>query len=132
VEIGDAERLADDLGAAAQGDVDVTIDTLWGAPALAAMGAAARFARHIEIGSMAAPQLALPAALMRSKSIELRGFSVAHPPLEVKRDAYRRLTAHAAQGDIVVDVQARPLDEVEQAWERQKQAAGGPKQVLVP
>jgi NADPH2:quinone reductase len=132
VDIGDAETLDDDIRAAAQGEVDVTLDMLWGAPALAAMGAAARFARHVEVGNMAGGEIALPAPLIRSKSIDVRGFSVAHPPLELKRDAYRRLTAHAAQGDIVVDVQARPLAEVADAWERQKQAAGGPKQVLVP
>jgi sugar/nucleoside kinase (ribokinase family) len=62
----------------------------------------------------------------------VRGFSVTHPPIELKRDAYLRLTQHAAAGDIVVDLDARPLDDVGDAWERQRQAAGGPKMVLVP
>jgi NADPH2:quinone reductase len=132
VEIGDAEQLTDAIKAAARGEVDVTLDMLWGEPAVAAMGAAARFARHVEVGNMAGPEISLPAPLIRSKSLDVRGFNVSYPAVEVKREAYRRLTAHAAQGDIVVDVQARPLAEVEQAWERQKQAAGGPKQVLVP
>jgi NADPH2:quinone reductase len=132
VEIGDPEQLTDAIKAAAQGEVDVTLDMLWGEPALAAMGAAARYARHVEVGNMAGTDISLPAPLIRSKSLDLRGFNVSYPAVEVKREAYRRLTAHAAQGEIVVDVQARPLDEVEQAWERQKQAAGGPKQVLVP
>jgi hypothetical protein len=96
------------------------------------MHAAARFARHVEVGNVAAPELALPAPLIRSASIDVRGFSVAHPPLEVKRDAYLRLTGHAAAGDITVDVDARPLDDVAAAWERQRHAAGGPKTVLVP
>ena len=123
-----AERIKD----AAQGEVDVTIDMLWGPPALAAMSAAARFARHVEVGNMAAPEIALPAPLIRSASLDVRGFSVAHPPLDLKRDAYLRLTKHAADGDIAVDVDPRPLDEVADAWERQRQAAGGPKMVLVP
>jgi NADPH2:quinone reductase len=62
----------------------------------------------------------------------VRGFSVSHPPLELKRDAYLELTRHAAEGDIVVDLDRRPLDDVAAAWERQREAAGGPKQVLVP
>jgi NADPH:quinone reductase-like Zn-dependent oxidoreductase len=123
-----AQRIAD----AAGGAVDVTIDMLWGAPAIAAMNAAARFARHVEVGNMAAPELTLAAPLIRSKSLDLRGFSVAHPSLELKRDAYLRLTGHAAAGDLVVDVDTRPLDHVADAWERQRQAAGGPKTVLVP
>jgi NADPH:quinone reductase-like Zn-dependent oxidoreductase len=132
VEIGEPETLADAVRAAAEGEIDVTLDMLWGAPALAAMGAMNRFARHVEVGNMAGGEIALPAPLIRSKSIDVRGFSVAHPPLELKREAYRRLTGHAADGGIVVDVEARPLDQVGEAWERQRRAAGGPKQVLVP
>jgi sugar/nucleoside kinase (ribokinase family) len=96
------------------------------------MDAAARFARHVEVGNMAAPEIVLAAPLIRSKSLDVRGFSVAHPSLDLKRDAYLRLTTHAAQGDITVDVDPRPLDEVGDAWERQRRAAGGPKTVLVP
>jgi NADPH2:quinone reductase len=105
---------------------------LWGAPGLAAMQAAGRFARHVEVGSVAGAELALPAPLIRSRSLDVRGFSVAHPPLEVKREAYRQLTEHAARGGIAVELERRPLDEIAAAWERQRQAAGGPKQVLVP
>jgi NADPH:quinone reductase-like Zn-dependent oxidoreductase len=125
-------RLAEILREAAPDGIDVTVDMLWGAPALAAMAAAARFARHVEVGNMAAPELTLAAPLIRSASLDVRGFSVAHPPLDVKRDAYLRLTGHAARGDISVDVDARPLDDVGAAWERQRQAEGGPKMVLVP
>ena len=132
VEIGEQGDLTERLREAAQGDVDVTIDMLWGAPALAAMNAAARGARHVEVGNMAAGEIALPAPLIRSVSLDVRGFSVAHPPLDIKRDAYLRLTGHAANGDIAVDLHRRPLDDVAAAWERQRQAAGGPKMVLVP
>jgi NADPH2:quinone reductase len=132
VETEPADTLPDRIREAAQGDVDVTIDMLWGAPGLAAMQAAARFARHVEVGNMAGAELALPAPLIRSVSLDVRGFSVAHPPLEVKREAYVRLTEHAARGDIAVELERRPLDDVAAAWERQRQAAGGPKQVLIP
>jgi NADPH:quinone reductase-like Zn-dependent oxidoreductase len=132
VEIDDRDDLTERIKEAAQGGVDVTIDMLWGAPAIAAMRAAARFARHVEVGNMAAPEIVLPATLIRSASLDVRGFSVLHPPPDRKREAYLRLTKHAADGDIAVDVDARPLDEVAAAWERQRQAAGGPKMVLVP
>jgi NADPH:quinone reductase-like Zn-dependent oxidoreductase len=131
VEIDDRDDLAERIRDAAQGGVDVTIDMLWGPPALAAMSAASRFARHVEVGNMAAPEITLPAPLIRSASLDVRGFSVALPPLDVKRDAYMRLTRHAAAGDIAVDVEPCPLDDVAGAWERQRRAAGGPKTVLV-
>ena len=132
VEIDGRDDLAERIRDAAQGDVDVTIDMLWGPPALAAMKAAARFARHVEVGNMAATEITLPAPLIRSASIDVRGFSVAQPPLDLKRDAYLRLTKHAADGDIAVDVDPRPLDHVTAAWERQRRGSGGPKTVLVP
>jgi NADPH:quinone reductase-like Zn-dependent oxidoreductase len=132
VAVDDAPDLAERLRAAAQGGVDVTIDTLWGQPALAAMQAANRFARHVEIGTMAATEITLPGALIRSASLDLLGFNVSYPALDIRREGYRRLTEHAARGDIRVDVRPVPLDDIHSAWERQREAAGGPKQVIVP
>jgi len=132
VEIDAADDLAAAFREAAGGDIDVTIDMLWGAPAFAAMSVAAHRGRHVEVGNMAGETITLPAPLIRSKSLDVRGFSVAHPPAELKGDAYLRLTEHAANGDITVDVDRRPLDDVAAAWERQRQAAGGAKMVLVP
>jgi NADPH2:quinone reductase len=135
VELGDPvepDALAEAIRDAAGGAVDVTIDMLWGAPALGALQAAARFARHVEVGNMAGGEITLPAPQIRSVSLDVRGFSVAHPPLDVKREAYRRLTGHAARGDLVVDIEALALDDVGTAWERQRRGAGGAKMVLVP
>jgi NADPH:quinone reductase-like Zn-dependent oxidoreductase len=124
--------LSEALRSAAQGGVDVTIDTLWGPPALAAMAAANRFARHVQIGQAAATEITLPAPLIRSLSLDVRGFSVVHPPRETRRAAYLALTGHAGRGELVVDVEAFPLEDVATAWERQRRAAGGPKLVVVP
>jgi NADPH:quinone reductase-like Zn-dependent oxidoreductase len=132
VEIETTGDLAARLKDAAAGGIDVTIDMLWGEPALAALSAANRFARHVEVGNMAEGEITLPAPLIRSASIDLRGFSVAHPPLDVKRAGYRELTEHVAAGGISVDVNPCALDAVAEAWERQRQGAGGPKTVLVP
>ena len=131
VEIGDGD-LTGALKEAAGGAVDVTIDTLWGEPALAAIGAAARGARHVQVGQIAGAELPLPAQSVRSVSLDLCGFSVAHPPVDVRRAGYLRLTEHAARGDVVVDAERLPLEQVAAAWERQGQATGGAKLVLVP
>jgi DNA-binding NarL/FixJ family response regulator len=120
------------LREAAGGDVNVTIDTLWGEPALAAMRAAARHGRHVQVGQLAGLDLNLPAPTLRSVSLDVRGFSVAHAPIEVRREGYLRLTQHVARGEIVVDAQHVPLEQVATAWERQQNATGGAKQVLLP
>jgi NADPH:quinone reductase-like Zn-dependent oxidoreductase len=125
----------DDLPAAirdaAGGEVDLTIDTLWGDPAMAAMQTASRHARHVQVGQVAGVDITLSAPAIRSRSLDVRGFSVAHPPVDVKREGHRRLLDHVRRGDIVVDVERVPLADVADAWERQRRSAGGAKLVLM-
>jgi NADPH:quinone reductase-like Zn-dependent oxidoreductase len=132
VALDEEDDLADAFRTAAEGDLHVTIDTLWGAPASAAIQAAGRFARHVQVGHIAGPEITLPASALRSVSLDLRGFSIAHPAPELRRQGFLDLTRHVAQGDIAVAVEAVPLVDVTQAWERQGRAEGGAKLVLVP
>ncbi|HEY7813600.1 MAG TPA: zinc-binding alcohol dehydrogenase family protein [Nakamurella sp.] len=118
-------RVAGDRG------FDVIIDPLWGAPALAAMHAAAQRARHIQIGQSAGPTIELPAGLVRGARLDLLGFAHIDPPSEVRREAYRKLTELAADGALRVDTLAVPLSDLGKAWELQQQGAPG-KLVLTP
>ena len=114
------------------GPIDVTIDTLWGAPAEAAIKASSRHARHVQVGQLAGTVISLSAPAIRSVSLNVCGFSVAHPPHEVKRDAYQQLARHVANGEIEIAKEAVPLDDIATAWERQKTAKHRPKLVVVP
>ena len=73
-----------------------------------------------------------PTPAIRSVSLDVCGFSVAHPPIEVRREGYLRLTEHVARGDVHVDLERVPLEQVESAWERQRRATGGVKLVVIP
>jgi NADPH2:quinone reductase len=132
VELDVHDDLPGALRDAAGGEVQVTVDTLWGEPALAAMQVAARFGRHVEVGNLAGIEIDLKAPAIRSVSLDLRGFSVAHPPLEIRREGFLRLTEHAARGDVVVDLERYPLEDVQTAWDAQREATGGVKRVLLP
>jgi NADPH:quinone reductase-like Zn-dependent oxidoreductase len=132
VELDRADGLPAALKEAAGGDIDVTIDALWGEPAHAAMKAAARYGRHVQVGNLAGVEIGLAAPTVRSVSLDIRGFHVGQPPLEVRRDAYLRLGRHVARGDIVVDLEAIPLEDVATAWERQRAATGAAKLVIIP
>jgi NADPH2:quinone reductase len=123
------ERLREASGG---GGFDVTIDTLWGEPAVAAIGAAAQFGRHVQVGHMAGPELGLAAPAIRSKSIDVRGFMHLHVPLEVRREAYRRLGEHVARGDIVIELERVALADVASAWERLRSGGARAKLVLIP
>jgi NADPH:quinone reductase-like Zn-dependent oxidoreductase len=127
----DSDDAAERLNRAAGDGADVIIDPLWGPPALAAMGAAARGARHVQLGHVAAPTLDLPATAVRSKMLDLLGLAIFQVPIDIRRDAYRRLTEHAARGDIQVDLETVPLEDVEDAWRRQQEGPGA-KLVVVP
>ena len=111
--------------------VDLVIDPVWGEPAVAALRAAAPGARLVQIGAMAGESVQLPAALLRANKVDVLGHAVFHAPIEVRRDAYRQLTEHAAIGDITVSHEEVPLSDVAIAWERQR-AGAGTKLVLVP
>jgi NADPH:quinone reductase-like Zn-dependent oxidoreductase len=131
VDLDDGENVAGALEEATGDGADVIVDPLWGEPAVAAMGVARLGARHLQIGHVASPTAEVPALTVRSSVLDLLGFVVFRVPLEVRRDAYRRLTEHAARGDIEVDLETVPLDQVEDAWRRQQD---GPdtKLVIVP
>ena len=99
---------------------------------MAAIQAANRWARHVQIGQLAGLEIALPAPALRSVSLDLLGYSIAHPPADVKREGFLELTGRVARGEIAVDLETFPLADVATAWDRQRHAAGGPKLVLLP
>jgi NADPH:quinone reductase-like Zn-dependent oxidoreductase len=110
---------------------DLIIDPVWGAPALAALKAAAPGARLVQIGNIAGETLELAAPIMRANKVDVMGHAVFHAPAEVRREGYLRMTEHAARGDITVRREVVPLADVASAWERQRVGAGT-KLVLVP
>jgi NADPH:quinone reductase-like Zn-dependent oxidoreductase len=119
------------LREAAGGGVDVTIDPLWGVPALAAMGAARRGVRHVQIGHSAAASAELPAGAFRESMVDLLGYTTRHVPGDVVARGWTELTGHAAAGRIAVEVERAPLAEVGRVWRRQA-AFAHRKLVLVP
>ena len=127
----DADLVGAFRSAAGERGFDVIIDPVWGEPALAALHVAARGARHIQIGQSAAATIELPASIVRGARLEILGFAHVDPPVEVRRDAYLKLTELAASGALTVDTMALPLTDCERAWELQQQGAPS-KLVLTP
>jgi NADPH2:quinone reductase len=109
--------------AAAQEDVDVIIDYLWGSPVEATLRAAATGARVVQVGQLGDDEIRLSAALARSKFLTILGYANFHAPRDVRSEAYRHLAELAGQGRLIVDVERIPLQQVEQAWERQRAGA---------
>lgn len=117
------------LRAATPNGFDVIIDYLWGAPALAAMNAAAQRARVVHIGTVAGDELSVPGALLRSRQLEVLGFVGSFAPQPLRIEAYRRLAQLSVEGKLDVPVRRFPLAEVTAAWSFRE---GATRAVLTP
>jgi NADPH:quinone reductase len=106
-------------------------DPLWGEPLEAAVAAAAPSARLVNIGQSAGPKATLASGDVRGKQLQLLGYSNFSIPPEIRAREYERLVRHAVAGDVRLDLERVPLDQVAEAWERQARGAGT-KIVIVP
>jgi len=116
---------------ASGGGLDVIVDPLWGEPAVAAMEAANRFARHVALGQSAGVHAQVSVAVLRNTPLTVVGHTNYAIPVEDQRAAYERMTAHAAAGELTADYERVPLDDVASAWERLRSGPGA-KLVVVP
>jgi NADPH2:quinone reductase len=92
-----------------------------GPPTEAALQVASVGGRLVQIGGSAAWQeIRLPAYLLRSKSLSIFGHGSYQASFERRSAAYQRMTELAAEGKLIVPVECIPLQQVEQAWERQR------------
>jgi NADPH2:quinone reductase len=106
-------------------------DPLWGAPAAAAVQAAAPRATIVNLGQSAGATAELASGPVRFKNLSILGHTNYSVPEDELTAHYHRLVAHVMAGDIVFDVERVPLDDVAVAWRRQAEGAGT-KLVLVP
>jgi NADPH:quinone reductase-like Zn-dependent oxidoreductase len=127
-----ADDLPDALREASGGDgYDVVIDPVWGDPASAALEASRTFGRLVQLGESASPYITLASATVRGKALDIRGHTNFVAPPEVKRDAFQRMVRHGAAGELTVDVERVPLEQVADAWLRQQRSPHH-KLVIVP
>ena len=123
---------------ALRGHFDIVLDYVWGHPTevlLAALTghdvrAESRGVRLIEIGEMAGPTLCLSAAALRSAGIEISGTGGGSVPHSVIFDAFPKVWALAASGQLHMDTERVPLADVESAWQRND--LPGRRLVIIP
>jgi NADPH:quinone reductase-like Zn-dependent oxidoreductase len=112
----EAEDVAGAMREAADGEVDVVIDLLWGEPARAALELCALRARYVQIGSSAGADVMMPANPWRSRWVSILGYSSLRLAPDEKRTAYAVLLDHAVAGRLAVDTQVLAFDDAEEAW----------------
>ncbi len=124
------------LREAGQSGFQVVIDYVWGGPAEAFLAAITRreFAaiqsetRYVEVGESAAPTITLPAAVLRSTALTILG-TAGIPARDVLAEAFQRVMACAAKGELSIDTDRVPLADIENAWQREQP---GRRLVIIP
>jgi NADPH:quinone reductase-like Zn-dependent oxidoreductase len=118
------------LAEAAEGRIDVVVDPLFGGPFAAAVEAASFGARLVQLGASAGAQATLSSAAIRGKMLVIMGHTNFAAPPEVRACAYACMAEAAARGELTVEVEELPLEQVSEAWAR-VQASAHRKIVLV-
>ena len=124
------------FGEAREG-LDIILDFVWGHPTevlLKALiprelGFAKRKVRMIQIGEVAGPTIALPAAALRTSGLEIYGAGTGITS-EALSAATKRVWEWMAHDKLRMEIEPVPLKEVEQAWRRTD--LHGKRLVIVP
>jgi NADPH:quinone reductase-like Zn-dependent oxidoreductase len=114
----------------------VIVDYLWGRPTEALLDSMTRKefadvkseARLVQVGESAGPIISLPASVLRSSALTILG-TAGLPPRDLLTDAFQQIVTHAVRGKLRIDVEQVPLDDVENAWQRDSR---GRRLVLIP
>jgi NADPH:quinone reductase-like Zn-dependent oxidoreductase len=104
-------------------DVDVVIDYVWGEPTAAAMveiltnrADRGRALTWLEIGAIAGPEAAIPAAALRAARLQIVGSGIGSVSGRDFVEELPKLAEAVAGGAFDVRARAVPLAEVEQVW----------------
>ena len=112
----------------ASSGIDVVLDYLWGPSAERILIAGAKEGkeavpiRFIQVGSVSASNITLPAAALRSSAIELMGSGIGSIPLERLIGAIAEMFQAAQPGGFKVSTHTVPLAQIEQAWTAETRA----------
>ncbi|HEX6458778.1 MAG TPA: zinc-binding dehydrogenase [Thermoleophilaceae bacterium] len=131
VKLDEHEDLAAAFVDACDGQLDLTIDPLWGPPGAAAVKATSFGGRVVQLGQSAGKEATVESGWIRAKLLSILGHTNFAAPAEVRNAAYLRMVRHAAAGELTVDYDLMPLGRVAEAWELQE-ASPGRKLVLSP
>src|SRR4051794_22690408 len=128
----DVDVLADGLGAALGGGVDVVVDRVLGRAAPAASGVLARCGRLVNRGGMGGDPAEFASSVLRGRTAAVLGYTNNGITIEQRREALTAVTTHAAAGRITVAAEQLPLPDVGEAWRRQATGDAGVRFVLRP
>jgi NADPH2:quinone reductase len=123
----DVDSLTARMAAGCHGPVDLVLDPLFGMPAAAALRTLRGGGRLVNLGSSAAETSPLDSSTVRSRQLQIRGYTNNALSVGQRRDALVHVVGEVVAGRLTVDHRRVPLAEVADAWNRT-----GPRIVLAP
>jgi NADPH:quinone reductase-like Zn-dependent oxidoreductase len=129
---GDVDELTARFQDAVGGSVDVVIDPVFGIAATAASRLLAERGRLVNLGGSGGDIAEFSSAVLRSRTIDVLGYTNAALTPADRRGALAAVIEHAAAGRMGVAHQVLPLSDVEGAWRRQSEGKAGVRLVLTP
>ncbi|QUY47778.1 zinc-binding alcohol dehydrogenase family protein [Serratia plymuthica] len=119
--------------AAGPAGYNVIVDYIWGAATEALLAtlnnhdlssyAGGRGIRLVNVGSMAGPDIRLPAAVLRSNQLQIMGSGTGNfPPVAEMQRYANQILALAAAGKITVETQEHGLSEIAAVWDLNKKS----------
>jgi NADPH:quinone reductase-like Zn-dependent oxidoreductase len=128
-----AELVQAFAAAASPNGYQVIVDYIWGAATEALLAtlnnhdlssyAGGRGIRLVNVGSMAGPDIRLPAAVLRSNQLQIMGSGTGNfPPVAEMQRYASEILALAAAGEISVETQEHDLSEIADVWDLNKKS----------
>ena len=108
------------LVAASRGGFDLTVDSLFGAPMAAALAATKHGGRLVNLGMRAGRTVELSGIAQKGRDI--LSYSGDLPPAAAHRAAFERMAGYVLSGDLIVESETLPLEDIATAWKRQAES----------
>jgi NADPH:quinone reductase-like Zn-dependent oxidoreductase len=128
----DVVALAERLGAAVGGPVDLVLDPLFGVAAAAAARCLRPGGRLVNLGASADERSPLDSSTIRSRSLRVLGYTNNELTAAQTAEAMTAVARHSAAGELAVAHEVVYLEDAPAAWERQAFGDTAGRLVLVP
>lgn len=128
----DPEAMTSLLSSQVGTSVDVVVDPVGGPAATAALRVLGLEGRLVNLGGSMADAASYSSSVLRSRSLQILGYTNNSLSPEQRRKALTEVLGHAAAGRIRVAHETWPLDRAAEAWARQAAGEVAGRLVLVP
>ncbi|SDX91084.1 NADPH:quinone reductase [Modestobacter sp. DSM 44400] len=129
---GDVDELTARLRDACGSSADVVVDPVFGVAATAACRVLADRGRLVNLGGAAGDLAEFSSAVLRSRTVDVLGYTNAALRPGQRRQALEAVFRHARTGRLAVAHEQVPLADARAAWRRQAAGQAGVRLVLTP